>query len=415
MPLSYDFVRGTAASFAAIAALTVDGWDGPSPWLIRIQQTPSGAPQAGLPGVGWASIVGGRLAQAELAGHLLLNQADAAGLPHAWGHALVGLVKYEWNDLEGAADHFQRAFAQPEHMGFLLYRECTFGLALTLQAKGQFGEAADVLERLEAPLLKAANADQLAAVDAFRVRLALLRGDARPAQRYLRSDVLVARNWLSTLVEAPPLTRLWASLFLNPQMPRSSSSALAAVAELDNVVNESEQSHATKRLVEALALRSLALELSDQRREALESLGRAVDLAEPGGMLRTFVDMGPPLARLLDRLSARHPPSTYLQQLTAACAPAERPALPDSGLELADSPVSPPTSSHELLDTLTDRELEVLRRLARRLTNKEIGAELYISELTVKRHAANLFGKLGANSRRQAVRQAITLGLIPSG
>ena len=67
-----------------------------------------------------------------------------------------------------------------------------------------------------------------------------------------------------------------------------------------------------------------------------------------------------------------------------------------------------------LVETLTEREVEVLEQLARHLTNKEIAAELNISPLTVKRHVSNLCGKLGAGTRRQAVAIAAALGLLPA-
>jgi DNA-binding NarL/FixJ family response regulator len=51
---------------------------------------------------------------------------------------------------------------------------------------------------------------------------------------------------------------------------------------------------------------------------------------------------------------------------------------------------------------LTERELDVLRLLARGLTNKEIGAELSISMRTVDRHVSNIFAKTGATSRAAA-------------
>jgi ATP/maltotriose-dependent transcriptional regulator MalT len=415
LPLGHEFARGAAGCFAAIAALAVDGPDGPADWLRRVQDTPPSAPWSALPGVGWAFILGGHYAQAELAGRLLLRRSDGAGLPHAWGHALVGLVKYERNALDEAVDHLHQAFAHSAQTGFLLYRECTFGLALTLQAQGRFDEAAAVVERLETPLLKAANAEQLTVVDAFRVRLTLVRGDVELGQGFLRADGPMTPHWkwLSTLVEAPPMTRMWSRLSLSDSTPCGSRDAAALADELLEVVNESARLHIIKRQVEALVLRSVALEVADQERDALESLGLAIDLAEPGQMVRTFADVGAPLARLLARLAARRPLSAYLEQLVAACAPAESRASPGHDVRSGSLAQQPPRP-WQALDALTDRELEVLHGLARRMTNKEIGAELNISELTVKRHAANLYGKLGATSRRQAVRRAVALGVISS-
>jgi DNA-binding NarL/FixJ family response regulator len=64
------------------------------------------------------------------------------------------------------------------------------------------------------------------------------------------------------------------------------------------------------------------------------------------------------------------------------------------------------------IETLTDREAEVMRLLARGLANKEIGRELRISEDTVKTHVSRILAKLGARSRTQAVLQAMRMGLV---
>ncbi|MDB4897377.1 MAG: two-component response regulator [Firmicutes bacterium] len=60
----------------------------------------------------------------------------------------------------------------------------------------------------------------------------------------------------------------------------------------------------------------------------------------------------------------------------------------------------------------TERELEILRHMARGAANKEIAAALYISENTVKTHVSNLFQKLGVRDRTEAVTKALGRGLI---
>jgi two-component system, NarL family, response regulator YdfI len=66
----------------------------------------------------------------------------------------------------------------------------------------------------------------------------------------------------------------------------------------------------------------------------------------------------------------------------------------------------------EQVETLTPRELEVLRLLAEGLPNKEIATTLAISEHTVKFHLSSIFGKLGATSRTEAVAIGIRRGLV---
>jgi two-component system, NarL family, response regulator YdfI len=76
----------------------------------------------------------------------------------------------------------------------------------------------------------------------------------------------------------------------------------------------------------------------------------------------------------------------------------------------ASAPASPPLA--ELAEPLTRREREVLQMLASGVGNKEIAAQLAISEHTVKFHVTSILGKLGAASRTEAVALAIRLGLI---
>ena len=82
--------------------------------------------------------------------------------------------------------------------------------------------------------------------------------------------------------------------------------------------------------------------------------------------------------------------------------PAEAPAL---------EPFSPDTARQRTLG-ITARELEILTLVARGLSNREIAAELFVSENTVKTHCARAFDKLGAARRTQAVQRGKELGLL---
>jgi len=67
-----------------------------------------------------------------------------------------------------------------------------------------------------------------------------------------------------------------------------------------------------------------------------------------------------------------------------------------------------------LVEPLSERELEVLQLLAEGLTNQEIGSRLFLTLNTVKVHTRNIYGKLGAHNRTQAVAQARALGILSS-
>ena len=64
------------------------------------------------------------------------------------------------------------------------------------------------------------------------------------------------------------------------------------------------------------------------------------------------------------------------------------------------------------LSALTEREREVLKRLGRGLSNKEIALELTLTEMTVKGYVSDIFAKLGVSDRTQAALTAVRYGLV---
>ena len=77
--------------------------------------------------------------------------------------------------------------------------------------------------------------------------------------------------------------------------------------------------------------------------------------------------------------------------------------------------VAPAAREEERLDSLTEREQEVLRMVARGATNSEIAAELYLAETTVKTHIGNIFMKLGVRDRAAAIVFAYDHGVVTPG
>jgi NarL family two-component system response regulator LiaR len=76
------------------------------------------------------------------------------------------------------------------------------------------------------------------------------------------------------------------------------------------------------------------------------------------------------------------------------------------------SPFAPNAAQKQSLG-ITARELEILTLIARGLSNREIAAQLFVSENTVKTHCSRAFDKLGAARRTQAVQRGKELGLLP--
>ena len=157
-----------------------------------------------------------------------------------------------------------------------------------------------------------------------------------------------------------------------------------------------------RRIIEVLALKALALHQKGDLEGALQEIAKALALAEPEGYQRTFVDEGEPMSRLLYQAIARGTSSEYAGQLLGA--------LSEESQRI-ESAIPPPAGN--LIEPLSERELEVLGLIAEGLSNAEIARRLYISLSTVKGHTTNIFGKLGVRNRTGAVTRARSLGLLP--
>jgi LuxR family maltose regulon positive regulatory protein len=136
-----------------------------------------------------------------------------------------------------------------------------------------------------------------------------------------------------------------------------------------------------------------------------------VERAAPGGALRLLVDCGPGLIGLLQKLHSSGVAPNYIEQVLAVF---------DSSAVLAPAPIPGRDSKgsaggpDELVERLTNREIDVLLLLAERLSDKEIAARLVLAPATVRKHTMNIYGKLGVDNRRAAVAQARRMGLIYS-
>jgi LuxR family maltose regulon positive regulatory protein len=95
---------------------------------------------------------------------------------------------------------------------------------------------------------------------------------------------------------------------------------------------------------------------------------------------------------------------------TASVAVLDGPAQPEASTGISKSDIS----TSQILEPLSERELEVLQLIAEGLTNPEIAARLYLSVNTVKAHTRNIYGKLDVHNRTQAVARVRALGVLTS-
>jgi LuxR family maltose regulon positive regulatory protein len=197
-----------------------------------------------------------------------------------------------------------------------------------------------------------------------------------------------------------------------------------ARASLERLDEKMAKIHRNMVRIQLLPLLALVCDAQDESSVAYDRLTEALLLAEPGGFVRTFVDLGPPMADLLRRwrhegLVERSGSLAYVDRILAAFGrePDREQATPTASLSSppilpAPAPSAQVSPAEQLIEPLTERELDVLALLAQRLTYKEIGAQLFISPGTVSQHAVRIYGKLQVNNRRQAVAKARALGIL---
>jgi LuxR family maltose regulon positive regulatory protein len=124
-------------------------------------------------------------------------------------------------------------------------------------------------------------------------------------------------------------------------------------------------------------------------------LAQAIQLGQPGGFMRSYLDWGQPCFNLLSQLA-----QTKGEVELAAAVKRLLIAFREAGYQSQELP------------HLTPRERDVLHLIAAGLSNDDIAAELVVAKGTVKKHLDNIYGKLEVNSRTQALARAQELALL---
>jgi LuxR family maltose regulon positive regulatory protein len=183
------------------------------------------------------------------------------------------------------------------------------------------------------------------------------------------------------------------------------SGPAAATAALAPVLDGSAPGGWRSWLAEAFLLEAIARDALGDPSAAGNALERALDLAEPDGALLWFLLH--PAPGLLERHASQHTAHAVLlaqiRDLLGAVRRGGQPPHEQGGLG---------GSSPRLTEPLSKSEVRVLRYLPTHLSAPEIAAELSVSASTVKTHLRNLYSKLGAHSRAEAVESARAAGLL---
>ena len=307
-------------------------------------------------------------------------------------HTGLGHAYYEFNQLEKAEQSFRKGLELALQWNY--WESVTssyFGLSKIACTKQDWEKSQTLLEELdallpelEAPWGKTVLAAHQALSDIQQNNVQKLISWLEKTDLNSESEVFYLRA-----TEFGILARVYISL----------GKTQDAENLLQRFCKTAEQNGWMGYLIECLILQASACQLKKENKNAMQHLKKALDLAEPRGYLRVFLDEGAPMLQMLGSLLQQNFKPEYIGKILSAAA-------------IKETKSSHNNSEMNLIEALTSREEEVLEQIANGASNQEIALALSIALGTVKNHLKNIYAKLNVNSRTQALSRARELGLL---
>lgn len=367
----------------------------------------------------------GQLRQARVLFEKALSEAGQQGARSlgyiARMEASLASVLYEQNELDAAYHLLTEAIAHthqwpnPNHLAYaytlharvLLSRGDHFGARTSIQQAYQVSRDAALTRILrctvEADLVRVWLAFQSAGIqldpsDPLADQAGALVEDWR------REMAGIVENTAMRMDEGAEIAALTSA-----RVSLTAGRVEEALSLLAHVTRSARAAGLTNVTISALVLTVLAENASSagQTVSTFTRLEEVLRLAEPGGYVRVFIDEGHPMQALLARWLAHAgaaPLRDYAARLLSQFDPGPH------GVRVAQEKV---LSTGNLIDPLSQRELEVLHLMALGKTNLDIARQLIVSRGTIKAHAASIYRKLDVTNRTEAVARARQLGILP--
>ncbi len=346
--------------------------------------------------------------------------------------SLVGLVDLgrgeillERDALDEAKDYLERGYRLTQSTWYIHSLQGMISVARLRQAMGDIPGAQDIVEEVARMALSTESSewdDDVAA--AVAIRLALHRDDIAAAEQWWKksgfpdlSTSIALEDYPYHVFEYLLLTQ--ARFLLARGQESGGARDLKQAAELlGTLLPEAERFQRMSSQIEILVLQA-RVQFALRNERATKTLLRALELGEPEGYRRIYLDEGGRLTDLLRQcrsaqkeMGSHLPSLAFIDSLLESIQGAGNGQQADQGS--VEGRVAPTTARLEdgLPISLSAREMEVLALIAQGKSNQEISAELYLALNTVKRHVYNIYTKLEVRKRTQAVSRARQLGLI---
>jgi LuxR family maltose regulon positive regulatory protein len=240
-----------------------------------------------------------------------------------------------------------------------------------------------------------------------RCRMALQQGDMAAAQEYLQ-NADQPEAWQRFAQFSMHANDVDMMAIATARLMIRQGRAEQAIDLLKKQIAQAESVQRHRRALKLNILLAEAYQTAGQGKAALRLMAEALQFAGREGFIRTFIDEGPTVMKLVREVRSGLPESR------AASASDIAPQFFDHLLAGDGEPQEPDTLApgHALSEALTDREIQVLQLLAEGHPNRVLAERLFVSETTVKAHLRNINTKLAARNRTDAVAIARRVGLI---
>jgi LuxR family transcriptional regulator, maltose regulon positive regulatory protein len=285
------------------------------------------------------------------------------------------------------------------------------------QIQASQGELDAALELLDeaAPLYVSDFSPNVRPVSALKARVWIAQGKLEQALDWARQNGLSVDDKLSYLREFEHIT-LARILLAQHNSSHAERPLRDAIGLLERLGKAAQDGGRMNSAIEIYVLQALAHQMQSDLPAALGVLERALTTAEPEGYIRILLDEGESMRLLIKDLRLKlegqsraqnNPLVAYVDKIldafSGSSAGSQLPTMPTENLK---------SKMQNLIEPLSQRELDILRLFKTELSGPEIARELVVALSTVRTHTKSIYSKLNVNSRRAAVKRAMELGLI---
>jgi LuxR family maltose regulon positive regulatory protein len=352
---------------------------------------------------------------------------DFAVQPKGLGYGFEGLLYIEIgeiylmrNQINEAYESLRKGIALSKSWLPMLYElDAHLHLAHLLQCQGNFQSANEEFQIARMIADKSESNLDDTMIELQEIHYAIQRGELDPALAWAQKNHLLDQS-ISVYTRNLPysiaasvyllLARLLMHLGIREKNP---DYFIRSITLLHELLPRFEEMEYGQSIIETWLLLALLYQETGDTNQMISAVQRALALAEPEKIRQIFLDEGLSCSRLLTRYLA------YQKKNKLTASLPTREFVTDLLFRLTGNEVSEDTDRNDeqistaaSYELLTPREIDVLKLAASGRSNQEIALELHLSINTVKRHLNNIFMKLGASTRTQAIALAHQQGLL---